>query len=295
MKVIVNENEGKATLKEKFLGFIPYRRIGKDMANKYSPKLMISCNVDGKRRVMWGKQASRGEVAGTKEEAHCLGQVVKQPNSLVQVGPEETFSSPFHFEWGKTSTSLNKPMQVWVPKSKEAKSILGGPTTKTIPAHSIITVHDVVADLDSRTSSWDATPVAPIFKQESTFLLLRTTSTCDTRQSLHVQYFVGINLSVSRNSAGYWGDVLGEAASTLLLGDSTTARADDVEGESHMESHCLVVVSRGTFPEVSPKESLLDISPLNSYRGESIQSDQSEWVRQNIEVFSKQMRVSIEG
>ena len=89
--------------------------------------------------------------------------------------------------------------------------------------------------------------------------------------------------------------MLGEAASTLLLGDSTTARADDVEGESHMESHCLAVVSRGTFPEVSPKESLLDISPLNSYRGESIQSDQSEWVRQNIEVFSKQMRVSIEG
>jgi hypothetical protein len=37
------------------------------------------------------------------------------------------------------------------------------------------------------------------------------------------------------------------------------------------------------------------ISPLNSYRGESIQSDQSEWVRQNMEVFSKQIGVSIEG
>jgi hypothetical protein len=105
-KVIVNENEeGKATLKEKFLGFIPYRRIGKDMANKSSPKLMISCNVDGKHRVTWGRQASRGEVASTKEETHYLGQVVKQPNSLVQVGPEETFSGPSHFEWGETSTS----------------------------------------------------------------------------------------------------------------------------------------------------------------------------------------------
>jgi hypothetical protein len=105
-KVIVNENEeGKATLKEKFLGFIPYRRIGKDMANKSSPKLMISCNVDGKHRVTWGRQASRGEVASTKEETHYLGQVVKQPNSLVQEGPEETFSGPSHFEWGETSTS----------------------------------------------------------------------------------------------------------------------------------------------------------------------------------------------
>ena len=97
------------------------------------------------------------------------------------------------------------------------------------------------------------------------------------------------------NNAGYWGDMLREASSILLLGDSTTEWADGVEGVSRMESYCLAVVPRGTFPEVSPEESSLDISPLNSYRGESIQSDQLEWVRQNMEVFSKQMGVSIEG
>ncbi len=35
-----------------------------------------------------------------------------------------------------------------------------------------------------------------------------------------------------------------------------------------MEGYSQAVVSRGTLPEVLPEESLLDISPLNSYQGE---------------------------
>ncbi len=62
-----------------------------------------------------------------------------------------------------------------------------------------------------------------------------------------------------------------------------------------MEGQCLAVVPCVSIPEVSTKEVLLDISPLNSYRGEYIQGDQSEWVRQNMEAFSKHMGVSIEG
>jgi hypothetical protein len=62
-----------------------------------------------------------------------------------------------------------------------------------------------------------------------------------------------------------------------------------------MEGQCLAVVPCVSIPEVSTEEVLLDISPLNSYRGEYIQGDQSEWVRQNMEAFSKQMGVSIEG
>ncbi len=70
---------------------------------------------------------------------------------------------------------------------------------------------------------------------------------------------------------------------------------DEAETELGMASHCLAVVPSGTLWEDSTEELSLDISPLNSYRGESIQSDQSEWVRQNMEDFSKQMGVSIEG
>ena len=70
---------------------------------------------------------------------------------------------------------------------------------------------------------------------------------------------------------------------------------DEAETELGMASHCLAVVPNGTLWEDSTEEISLDISPLNSYRGESFQSDQLEWVRQNMEVFSKQMGVSIEG
>ena len=70
---------------------------------------------------------------------------------------------------------------------------------------------------------------------------------------------------------------------------------DEAEIELGMASHYLAVVPNGTLREDSTEEISLDISPLNSYRGESFQSDQSEWVRQNMEVFSKGMGVSIEG
>uniref|UniRef100_A0A2N9GXN7 Reverse transcriptase domain-containing protein n=1 Tax=Fagus sylvatica TaxID=28930 RepID=A0A2N9GXN7_FAGSY len=287
-----NKEEGKATVTEKFLGYIPYRRVGKDMGTKSSPTLMILVNIDGKRMLTWGRQATRVEVAGTKKEGQSVGQVVKKPNSLVQVRPEETFSGPSHFEWGETSKALNKPKQIWVPKSKVADRMFRGPSQDIISAHSLNNIHDIVAAMDfSRIS----TPIAPVFQQESNFLLFRTTRERDPRQSLRVRYFVGINLSVPRNIAGYWGDMSREASLFVLMGDSTTEWADGGEGVSCMESHCLALIPIGSFTEDSPEESSLDISPLNSYRGESIQSDQSEWVKQNMEVFSKQMGVSIEG
>ena len=74
-----------------------------------------------------------------------------------------------------------------------------------------------------------------------------------------------------------------------------TGGLDEAESELCIASNHLAVVPNGSLREDSTEESLLDISPLNSYRGEYTQSDQSEWVRQNMEDFSKQIRVSIEG
>ena len=129
------------------------------------------------------------------------------------------------------------------------------------------------------------TPIASI-TQESNSLMLRTSSVGDIRR-IRVEYYVGINLSVPRNLGGYWGYWLEEAATSVFMGESNTVRVERVKGVPPKESHCLVVVPRDNFQEGSPEESLLDISPLNSYQGESIPSDQSEWVRQNMEVFSK--------
>jgi hypothetical protein len=237
-KDIVNDNEGgKATSKEKFLGFIPYKRIGKELVNESTPKLLISFNAEGKRRVTWGWQENEVEVAGTKEEGQCLGQAAKQPNSLVQVGHMETFSGPSQFEWGESSTPLIKPTRRWVPKSKEVVSIIGGPITNTTLAHYCNTKHDVVTSLEnSRTPCWDLTPVAHASKQD--FLWLRTSTVRDTRQSLQVHFYTGVNLSVPRNIAGY----LGDDVWTLWKGVSTMAWVDSVEGESSRESHCLAVV-----------------------------------------------------
>jgi hypothetical protein len=92
---------------------------------------------------------------------------------------------------------------------------------------------------------------------------------------------------VPRNLGGYWGYWPEEAATSVFMGESNTVRVERVKGAPPKESHCLSVVPRDNFREGSPEESLLDISPLNSYQGESIPSDQSEWVRQNMEVFSK--------
>ena len=89
-----------------------------------------------------------------------------------------------------------------------------------------------------------------------------------------------------RNIGGYW-DYWSEAATLVFMGESNTVRVERVKGAPLKESHCLAVVPSDIFREGSPEERVLDISPLNSYRGESIPSDQSEWVRQNMEVFSK--------
>uniref|UniRef100_A0A2N9HB65 Reverse transcriptase domain-containing protein n=1 Tax=Fagus sylvatica TaxID=28930 RepID=A0A2N9HB65_FAGSY len=56
------------------------------------------------------------------------------------------------------------------------------------------------------------------------------------------------------------GQTLGNVSRTFFL------RVDGVEGEVRMEGYSQAVVSRGTLPEVLPEESLLDISPLNSYQ-----------------------------
>ena len=141
-------------------------------------------------------------------------------------------------------------------------------------------------------------PQTDIFTQELTWLEFRTNGEGECR-SFRLEYYGGFNFSVPRSIAECWGMWLGKASTKLFLGDFTTEWADvveEAESEPYMEEdQCLAVVSCGTFREGSTEAVSLDISPLNSYRGESIQSDQSEWVRQNIEVFSKQMRVSIEG
>uniref|UniRef100_A0A2N9FXG6 Uncharacterized protein n=1 Tax=Fagus sylvatica TaxID=28930 RepID=A0A2N9FXG6_FAGSY len=86
-----------------------------------------------------------------------------------------------------------------------------------------------VEDLDtSRASVLDLTSTTPAFTQKLTCLVFRTTREGDY-QRFRVDYYVGINISVSRNIAGYWGDRHGEAFTTLLMGDSNKEWVDDVD------------------------------------------------------------------
>jgi hypothetical protein len=215
------------------------------------------------------------------------------------VESEETFSGPSTFEWGESSTKVHKPNQVWVIKRAP-----GGPVKEHVMTHSFkaknnvieITNDDVEIMDTSRDFSLELTTTLAIFIQELTSLKFRTTSEGVFR-SIRLEYYRGFNFSVSRNIAECWGVRPQEPSTILLLGDSITDWVDNVEeaeSEPCMESHCLAVVPCH-IPEGSTEEMSLDISPLNSYRGEYIQGDQSEWVRQNMEAFSKQMGVSIEG
>ncbi len=286
---------------EKFLGVNPFRRIGKDTA---TPKLKISINSEGKRTVTWARQTKRVEMveAGLKQN---VGPVVKKPSMLVRVEPEDTFSGPSHFEWGepsnKPSNKVYKPKQVWVIKRSGVERFSGGPIKEHVTAPSrasYCATNDVVTDHDiSRASPFELTSTAHVYIQELTCLLFRTTREGEFRR-IRVEYYEGINISVPRNIAGHWGVWLGDDPTKLLLRDSITEWADDVDeavSEPCMESHSLAVVLCYFSREGSAEEIVFDITPLNSYLGESFQGDQSEWVRQNMEVFSKQMGVSIEG
>ena len=284
-KVIVTEDEeGKVKGQEKFLGSIPYRRIGADITAY--PKLTISLGTDGKRIVKWGGPVNQAQLASTRDRGHGMGQELKKPNLLVRVGHKDMFSGPSHFERGESSKTTHKPTQVWVPKLGGAEVLHGGPQLENNLALNISAENDVVHIVDalavSRASSLGLTPIASI-TQESNSLMLRTSSVGDIR-CIRVEYYVGINLSVPRNLGGYWPE---EAATLVFMGESNMVQVEIVKGALPKESHCLAVVPRDIFREGSLEESLLDISPLNSYRGESIPSDQSEWVRQNMEVFSK--------
>ena len=290
---IVNDDEkGTAKMQERFLGSVPYRRI--EAAIISCPKLTISLNTDGKRTVTWGGPANHVEMATTKEEGHGMGLEVKKPNRLVLVGNKEKFSGPSLFERGESSTTTHKPKptQMWVPKIGGAVLLNEGPQQENKLVPVISAENDVAEDFGvSRISSLGFTPIAFI-PQKSTFILFRTFSVSDHRRT---QVDVGINFSVPRNLVGPWGHWLGEIAMPVFMGELNMVLADSAEGETHKESHCLAVVPRDISPEDLPEENLLDITPLNSYRSESIPSDQSEWVRQNMEVFSKKMGVSIEG
>ena len=174
----------------------------------------------------------------------------------------------------------------------------GGPLKEKDSVRSISAANDTVEVLDiSRVSPVVSTQVVLVFSQDLKSMMCRSTREGEYRH-FRVEYYVSINLGVSRGIASVCGVWPGKVLTTFLLGDSHMERdvgVDEAETELGMVSHCLAVVPSGTFREDSIEEISLDISPLNSNRGESVQSDQSEWVRQNMEVFSKQMGVSIEG
>ena len=92
-KVIVTEDEeGKAKGQEKFLGSIPYRRIGADITA--CPKLTILLGTDGKHIVKWGGLVNQTELALTRDKGHGMGQELKKPNLLARVGHTDMFTGP---------------------------------------------------------------------------------------------------------------------------------------------------------------------------------------------------------
>uniref|UniRef100_A0A2N9HSR5 Reverse transcriptase domain-containing protein n=1 Tax=Fagus sylvatica TaxID=28930 RepID=A0A2N9HSR5_FAGSY len=190
---------------------------------------------------------------------------VQKPNMLARVAPEEMFSGLSQFEWRETSTEDHKPKQVWVPKR-----VSGGPL---VTAQSLNITNDAVTLMDtSRGSLWESTRIPDIFIQELTWLKFQTRSEGGCR-SFRLDYNGGFNFSVPRNIVGCWGYWRGTASTTLFLGDYITEWADDVEDD------------------VEEAEN----GPYMEDQCEYIEGDQSEWVRQNMEAFSKQMGVSIEG
>jgi hypothetical protein len=151
------------------------------------------------------------------------------------VEPEDSFLGPSHFEWGECSTNVIKPKQVWVPKIEARQRLSGGPIKEKATYDAVEAVeasrakNNDVEDLDtSRASVLDLTSTTPAFTQKLTCLVFRTTREGDY-QRFRVDYYVGINISVSRNIAGYWGDRHGEAFTTLLMGDSNKEWVDDVD------------------------------------------------------------------
>ncbi len=253
------------------------------------PKLTITLNADGKRTVKWDRPINHVKIANTKEVGHDMGQVTKKPNVLDYVGHKEKFSGPSQFERDESSNAMHRPTQVGAPKVGGAVK-LHGPQKENISSLHKNAENNVVKA--SVVSSLVFKPTVYI-TQESTSFLVRNSRISDISR-IRIEYFVGINLSVPRNLAGYWGARSEEAAPRLFMGELNMEWADSAKFAVHKESHCLALVPRDSFRDDSPEEGL-DILPLNSYQGESIPRDQSEWIRQNMEVFSKQMEVSIEG
>jgi hypothetical protein len=266
MSEVTQVEEGKANLPEKFLGAHPYRRLGTVTA---IPKLRITLNADGKRTVTWDRQKNEVKLAGEGLHKNLLGQAAKKPTTLTRVEPEDIFSGPSSFEWGESSTNGNKPKQIWVPKIKGSS---GGPIKKTCDVVEDVVdtsgaTNDAVEDsVSSRDPALDLAHSAPGFSQDFTCLMLRTAREGEFRR-IRVGYYVGINISISRNITEYWGEWRREAFPTLLLGNSNMEWADDVEeaeSEPSFESLSLAVVACDNFREGSTEESTLDIAPLNS-------------------------------
>jgi hypothetical protein len=71
-----------------------------------------------------------------------LGQAAKKPNTLARMEHEDTFSGPSLFEWGESSTNVNKPKQVWVPKIEGLKRSRG-PFKEHNPNNAVEAVEDL--------------------------------------------------------------------------------------------------------------------------------------------------------
>ena len=210
----VNEKkEGKEKSQAKFLGVNPFRQFGKDSV---SQKLRITVSAEGKRTVMWDRQAKQVAEVGISKQN--LGQAVSKPNTLVRVGVEDLFSGPSQFEWGESSNPVIKPKQIWVPKKKGAEKVNGGPLEAKDMARSLSNVNDAVEEIDiSRALSVDFTAAIHVFSQELKFLMCRSTREGEDNH-FRVEYYVGINLGVSRGVAGDWGFWPGKFSYGCIIG-----------------------------------------------------------------------------
>jgi hypothetical protein len=125
MGLIVNKNidGGKTRSQEKFLDSTTYRRVGKKEDLMSIPKLTITCNGDGQRKVSWGSHNRKIE-KGNNTSKHWVPlsnkklDKPKKPNTLAQVRKAEAFKAPSTFEFGKASFSRWHPIKtkpIWAP------------------------------------------------------------------------------------------------------------------------------------------------------------------------------------